>query len=207
MIIFSSMNGNSQNKQLILSRLEQNNGHITTKEVCELGVHRQFLKQLVDSGLLVQTGRGIYQKPDVLEDELFDLQTEYNAGIYSYETSLYLHKMLERVPFSWTMSFKGKYHSEKLKERGVQIKLVIPELYEDGIVECLTPGNHTVKTYCIERTLCEILRPQAMTDIQIISFAYKEYAKRSEKNLPLLMRYAKLFNVENKVRSYIEVLI
>jgi len=201
------MNVNSLNKQLIFSKLEQNNGHITTKEVCELGVHRQFLKQLVDSGMLVQTGRGIYQKPDIIEDELFDLQTEYSSGIYSYETSLYLHNMLERVPFSWTMSFKGKYHSEKLKEKGVQIKLLNQELYEDGIVECLTPGNHKVKTYCIERTLCEILRPRSMTDIQVITYAYKEYAKRLEKNLPLLMRYAKIFNVENKVRAYIEVLI
>lgn len=201
------MNVNSQNKQLIFSKLEQNNGHITTKEVCELGVHRQFLKQLVDSGELVQTGRGIYQKPDVIEDELFDIQTEYKSGIYSYETSLYLHKMLERVPFAWTMSFKGKYHSEKLKERGVQVKLVIPELFEDGIVECLTPANHKVKTYCMERTLCEILRPRSMADIQVITFAFKEYIKKPERNLPLLMQYAKMFNVENKVRSYIEVLV
>jgi len=201
------MNVNSQNKQLIFSKVEQNNGRITTKEVSELGVHRQFLKQLVDSGLLIQTGRGIYQKPDVMEDELFNLQTEYNSGIYSYETSLYLHNLMERVPFSWTMSFKGKYHSEKLKERDVQIKLVIPELYEDGIDECLTSGNHKVKAYCTDRTLCEILKPRSMTDIQIITYAYKEYAKRPDKNLPLLMRYAKIFKVEKKVRSYIEVLV
>lgn len=201
------MSVNSRNKQIIFSKLEQNNGHITTKEVCDLGVHRQFIKQLVDSGELVQTGRGIYQKPDVMEDELFDLQTEYKSGIFSYETSLYLHKMLERVPFFWTMTFKGKYHSEKLKERGVLIKLVIPKLFEDGIVEGLTPGNHKVKTYCMERTLCEILRSRAMTDIQIITFAFKEYVKKPERNLPLLMQYAKIFNVENKVRSYIEVLI
>lgn len=198
---------NSQNKQIIFSKLEQNNGLITTKEICELGVHRQFLKQLVDSGMLIQIDRGIYQKPDVVEDELFNIQTEYKSGIYSYETSLYLHKLLERVPFSWTMTFKGKYHSEKLNEKGVQVKLIIPELFETGIVECLTPGNHKVKTYCIERTLCEILKPRSMTDIQVITFAYKEYVKRPERNLPLLMQYAKIFKVENKVRSYIEVLI
>lgn len=201
------MNVNSDNKQLIFSRLEQNHGHITTKEVCELGIHRQFLKQLVDSGQLVQTARGIYQSPDVMEDELFDIQTEYKSGIYSYETSLYLFNLLERAPFFWTITFKGKYHSEKLKERGIQIKLCVPELFESGTVDALTPANHKVKTYCAERTLCEILKPRANTDIQVVTYAFKEYAKKSEKNLPLLMQYAKIFKVEDKVRSYIEVLV
>jgi predicted transcriptional regulator of viral defense system len=201
------MNVNSSNKQLILSRLAQNQGHITTKEVCSLGIHRQFLKQLVDSGQLVQTGRGIYQSPDVMEDELFDIQTEYKSGVYSYETSLYLFSLLERVPFCWTMTFKGQYHSEKLKKRGIQIKLCVPEFFESGTVDALTPGNHKVKAYCAERTLCEILKPKAKTDIQVVTYAFKEYAKKSEKNLPLLMHYAKIFKVEDKVRSYIEVLV
>ena len=201
------MNVNLNNKQIIFSRLEQNHGHITTKEVCELGVHRQFLKELVDSGILVQTGRGIYQSPDVMEDELFDIQTEYKSGIYSFETSLYLHNLLERAPFCWTMSFKGKYHSEKLKEMGVQVKLCSSEIFEAGIVEAVTPGTHNVRTYCPERTLCEILKPRVYTDIQVVTYAFKEYTKSKERNLPLLMQYAKTFKVEDKVRSYIEVLV
>lgn len=201
------MNVKSQNKQLILVRLGQNGGRITTKEVNELGVHRQFLKQLVDSGELVQIGRGLYQIPEVTEDELFDIQSEYKTGIYSYETALYLHNLLDRVPFEWTMTFKGKYHSEKLKSRGVSVKLSISDFYELGITDGLSPGNHPVKVYCAERTLCEVLRPRSNTDIQIITFAFKEYMKRTNKNLPLLMEFAKMFKVEEKVRSYIEVLI
>lgn len=61
--------------------------------------------------------------------------------------------------------------------------------------------------YDMERTLCDILRPRANTDIQIVSEAFKRYAKRKDKNIPQLSEYAKHFNVEEKLRFYLEVLL
>ena len=206
-IKIGSMKVSVKNKDLILSKLTQNGGRITTNEITSLGIHRQFIKQMADSGELIKVGRGIYQKPEFVEDELYDIQTEYKSGIYSYETSLYLFNLIERVPFEWTMTFRGKYHSEKLKARGIRLKLSTPELFEVGKVCSNTPGNHSVWAYCPERTLCEILKPRSLTDIQVITYAYKEYIKRKDKNIPLLMEMAQKFNVEKKVRSYIEVLV
>ena len=44
-------------------------------------------------------------------------------------------------------------------------------------------------------------------DIQIIIDAYKKYAKYKDKNLIQLMEFSKLARVEEKVRSYMEVLL
>lgn len=41
----------------------------------------------------------------------------------------------------------------------------------------------------------------------IITESFKRYVVRKDKNLPLLSEYAKKFRVEEKVRSYLEVLI
>ena len=59
----------------------------------------------------------------------------------------------------------------------------------------------------MERTLCEILQPKHHTDIQIITEAFKRYTKRTEKNILLLSEFAKLLKVEDKVKSYLEVLL
>ena len=201
------MNVNKDNQTRILEIISQNNGRITTKEISDMGIHRQFLKILVEKGKLIQTSRGIYQNPEILEDELFNLQSLYSKGIFSLETSLFLFNLLERTPFEWTMTFKGNYHSKKLENLGIRIKLCKPELFDLGITEVLTNGNHSVKSYCPERTLCEILRTREKTDIQIITFAFKEYIKKDSKNLTLLMNYSKIFKVENKVRAYLEVLL
>ena len=58
-----------------------------------------YLKILTDKGILERTEQGIYQKSDILNDELYDLQTEYPTGIFSLETSLYLYNLSERAPF------------------------------------------------------------------------------------------------------------
>ena len=44
-------------------------------------------------------------------------------------------------------------------------------------------------------------------DIQIVTDAYKKYARYKDKNLNQLMEFSKLARVEGKVRRYMEVLI
>lgn len=47
----------------------------------------------------------------------------------------------------------------------------------------------------------------AHTDLQIVTDAFKKYAVQRAKNIPLLSEYARALKVENKLRSYMEVLL
>ena len=75
------------------------------------------------------------------------------------------------------------------------------------LAETNAPGGNEVKVYSVERTLCDILRPQSNVDIQVVTEAFKRYAKRKEKNIPVLSEYAKLLKVEKRLRAYLEVLL
>jgi hypothetical protein len=59
----------------------------------------------------------------------------------------------------------------------------------------------------MEHTLCDILKPKNNVDIQLITDAFKRYAKRPDKNIPLLSEYAKMMRVEKRLRAYLEVLL
>ena len=62
--------------------------------------------------------------------------------------------------------------------------------------------------YYIHREMpCEILKPISHTDIQIITDAFKRYAGRKDKNIPLLSEYAHQLRVEKRLRPYLEVLL
>ena len=76
-----------------------------------------------------------------------------------------------------------------------------------GIAEVTTSGGNTVRSYNVERTLCDILRPHRRVDIQIVTEAFKRYASRYDKNIPILSDYAKILKVEIRLRSYLEVLL
>ena len=49
--------------------------------------------------------------------------------------------------------------------------------------------------------------PISHTDIQIITDAFKRYAGRKDKNIPLLSEYAHQLRVEKRLRPYLEVLL
>ena len=195
------------NKDLIMRMVKRNNGTITAQQVSSSGLSRGSLKYLVDKGFLERTSRGVYILPEILEDELFNLQTRFKKGIYSKETSLFLHDFTDRTPHKFHMTFPINYNTTVLKSENVSFDRVKSDLYEVGVVEIKTPSGNTVRSYGIERTLCDILKGRSHTDIQIISEAFKRYSKSGTKNIPRLSEYAKLFKVEKKVRSYLEVLL
>ena len=191
----------------ILNMAKDNNGTVTSAMVDDAGFSRGNIKYLVDNGMLEKTARGIYILPEVWEDEMYHLQNRFKRGIYSHETALFLFDLTDRTPNRYYMTFPLNYNLTKVKNENIRCMQCKPDLYELGITEAVTPGGNTVRVYNVERTLCDILRTYSHIDIQIVSEAYKRYAARKEKNIPLLSEYAKKFRVEDKVRNYLEVLL
>ena len=204
--IFVSMIVNSNEKRLMALLLEKG-GRITAKEASLAGIHRMFLKQLADIGQIVRVARGVYQLVTAQEDELLNLQHRCPTGIFSCETALFLHSLMERAPFEWTMTFKGFYHSPSLAKNGIVVKHSSKNLYPLEIVEVKTPLGNIVRAYSAERSLCEIMTAKVAADIQTITYAIKTYVGSREKNIPKLIELAKTFHVEKKLRAYLEVLL
>ena len=58
-----------------------------------------------------------------------------------------------------------------------------------------------------ERTICDMIRNRSQIEIQVFQDALKQYVKRKNKNLHLLMDYAKKLRVNNVLSKYLEVLL
>ena len=76
-----------------------------------------------------------------------------------------------------------------------------------GIVTMNTPFGNPVPVYDIERTVCDVVRSRSGIEMQTFQDALKQYAKRKDKDLRRLMRYAQMFHVEKLLRPYLEVLL
>jgi len=81
------------------------------------------------------------------------------------------------------------------------------EKYLLGKTELPTPFGNMVAVYDKERAVCDLLRNKENTDIQIFQAAFRIYFERQDKNIPLLMQYAKIFHIEDTMRKYVEVLL
>jgi predicted transcriptional regulator of viral defense system len=191
----------------ILKMAKDNNGIVTSAQITKAGILRGHIKSIVENGLLERSERGIYIIPTFLDDEMFNLQMRFKRGIFSHETALFLQNLTDRTPIKYAMTFPLSYNTSALDMQNVTYYRVKDEFYEIGIIRAISPSGNPIHIYNAERTLCDILKGRSKTDIQVVSDAFKKYVRLDKKNIPLLSDYSKIFRVENRLRSYLEVLL
>ena len=191
----------------ILDMAEENNGIVTASMVAEAGLSPGSLKYLYDIGSLEKVSRGVYTLPDAWNDEFVEIQIRYKKGIFSLESSLFLLGLSDRTSNRFDMTFPATYNLSHPKSEGIKCSGAKEPFYSMGVIDLKTPAGNYVKGYSAEKTLCDILRPHSKVGIEIITDAFKQYSSMQGKDLHTLSKYAKDLHVEERVRSYLEVLL
>lgn len=134
-------------------------------------------------------------------------QLRKNKMVYSHETALFLHDLTDRDPVAYCVTVPTGYNTSKLKHDGLIVYTIKKELLELGICTKRTTFGNDIKTYNMERTICDILRDRNNQDVVVVSDALKRYVRRSDKDLNRLMKYAGILRIEKVLRNYLEVLL
>lgn len=188
---------------MIKELIEKNNGILTTKMLEESNIHRQYLKQLVDDGYIIKVSRGLYVKPDKEINEYYIMGEQYKSGIFSHNTALYFYDLTDRTPFELDMTFPSNV---RISNDMINSHYISKDKLELGVTTKELGYGTTIRLYNMERTICDIIRDRNKIDSQIFNTALKEYIKRNDKNLNLLYKYAKEFNILKILKMYLEVL-
>lgn len=194
-------------KEALKALVKEYDGIITTKKAEENHIHREYLSEMVREGTLERISHGVYIAPEVWEDEMMILQLRKEKVIYSHETALYLHDLTDRDPIQYVVTVPNGYNPTRLKKDGLIVHTVKKEFFELGLCLKETTYGHEVKTYDMERTICDILRDRNNQDPVVVNDAIKRYMKEKEKDLNKLMKYASFLRVEKVIRTYLEVLL
>lgn len=189
------------------SLMKSSKGVITAKLADAHDIHREYLSEFTRQGKLERIAHGIYITPDVWEDKMLIHQLRKEKMIYSHETALFLHDLTDRDPVAYCVTVPTGYNTSKLNEDGLIVYTIKKELFELGICIRQTVFGNDVRTYDMERTICDIIRDRNNQDAAVVSDALKKYARSSDKDLNRLMKYAELLRVEKVLRNYLEVLL
>ncbi|MEA4884351.1 MAG: type IV toxin-antitoxin system AbiEi family antitoxin domain-containing protein [Clostridia bacterium] len=192
-------------------RLEQlvsaNHGIVQTAEAVAAGISKPAFYKFIKDRDLEQVSHGVYASPDAWTDTMYLLSLRCKQALFSHETALFLHDLTDREPTQYSITVKTGYNPSKLKADGIKVYTVKKEFYGIGMAKMQTPFGHTVRAYNPERTVCDIIRSRSNIEMQTFQDALKQYAKRKEKNLRLLMQYAQEFHVEKILNRYLEALL
>ena len=191
-------------KEIIEEKMIQNQGIIQVADIVAEGISRQYAIQYLQERNCERVAKGVYLAPDAWQDDLYIISLQYRKIVYSYDTALYLLGLSEREPVCFTVTVPRGYKVDYKGKSPLKRVTAVGERYSLGVDTAVTPYGHTVPCYNAERTLCDIFR--ADTEIQEKQSAVKEYLN-GKKNLPRLMEYAKMLQMEKRIRLYMEALL
>ena len=187
--------------------LSKSNGTIKVSQALEAGISKPAFYEYVKRNNLENANNGIYYQQHAWIDYLYFIHLRCKQAVFSHETALYLHELTDREPFNYSVTVITGYNPTNLKKDGVKVYSVKKELHHVGLTFIKTNFNNDVPVYDLERTVCDIIRSRNSMDYQVFQDTLKNYLKRRDKNLKLLMEYAALFRVKNVLKKYLEVLL
>jgi len=187
--------------------LHKNNGFIKTSEAVKGQVSKVYFAVYVKERGLERAAHGLYMSRAVEGDDLYVIQARYPKAVFSHETAGYLMNPGKRKPVHISVTLKAGSNAMGLSSQGIKVYKVKDERFETGIVQVISPAGHGIRTYNTERTLCDLIRSRRRIEIHYLQAAMHEYVRMKEKNIPLLMQYARMFSVEKKLHQYFEMIL
>lgn len=196
-------------RELLLRKIKENNGIITTKEALNLGIHKDVLKELTVKEELEKIANGLYVLPNESIDEYLYFSYRIPKGIFSHETAAYLQGLSTRMPLVYVMTVKIGDNVSRVKSAkdNIVFKYVKKNYYDIGETSIISPFGREILVYDKERTILDIIKDKDRIDAQVFSEAMKFYFAGKEKNLLKLSKYAIKMNMEQALKRYTEVLL
>ena len=195
-------------RQNILQELiEQNNGYLLTSMATEKGITKPYLAKYVKEHGMEKVARGLYVTEDVWPDELYIMQVRNSAVIFSGETALYLHNLLDREYSEINVTVPSGYNATHLRAENVQVTYASKENYDLGICQALSSSGNLVRVYDKERCICDLILERKKVEVQNFQTAMKEYMSDKDKKLSRLLAYAEQLKIRDEVMKYVEVLV
>lgn len=192
--------------KMLKKLVDDNDGIISTKMVTELGIPRTYLSELIKKGMLERYKRGIYISTQSNDDKMYCFQMRFSQAIFSHESALFLHQYIEKMPEQPIVTVKTGTNTKNLVNNGARVHSIRQDLYTLGETEIKTRYGRNVRTYNIERSICDIIRNRSRVDSEIIVSTVKKYNDSPEKDFSRLITYAQELKVAKILNNYLEFL-
>lgn len=201
------MKVNDDMRGVIMLLNQDENQIIHMTKYMEAGITKDSFYRYIKENNYEKVGHGIYASKEAWIDEYYILHLRSKSCVFSHETALYLHGLIDREPIQMDVTLKTGYNPNKLKQSGIKVYTIKSEYHDMGKVDMETPYGNIIPAYDLERTICDLIRSRKKIEAQSIQTAMKNYADRPDKNIRKLLKYGKMLRVDNVLRQYLEVLL
>lgn len=182
---------------------------LQTRDFNAAGVPSTYLRRLLDEGLIVRIGRGIYQYTEADLTASHSLAVVSKAvphGVICLLSALQFHELTTQLPHQvWVFVKHGKWTPSRPP---VSLRVI-----RTG-AEVLSEGteHHTIEGVCVPvtipaKTVADCFKHRNKVGIDVAIEAMKECLYDRETSVDEIWRYAEMNRVANVMRPYLEAVV
>ncbi len=186
-----------------------NHGILRTSQALDLGIDRETLYGMRDSGELIREGRGIYRLaefPSLTYPDLVKVSLRVSEAIICLISALHYHGLTTQIPHKVYIALPKNSWRPKIKSLALEVVMLSQAAYAAGIEEHELDGVD-VKIYSVEKTIADSFKFRNKIGKRIAIEALKDYLRQPGVRLDILLSHARTNRVENIMRPYLEALL
>jgi len=173
------------------------------------GVPLVYLKRLTESGALVRLGRGLYQSPErVGEDIAHDLAEAARLvpnGVVSLISALRHHGLTTQLPHAVWMTIPHKARTPSRRSVRLEIVRATDEVLTAGVEHILVEGVD-VPIYGVAKTIADCFKHRRHVGEDVAIEALRDALRQRKTTASELMKFAAIDRVAQRMAPYIKAL-
>ena len=181
-------------------------GIARARDFTDAGVPLTYLKRLTDTGELVRLGRGLYQQPArVGEDVAHDLAEAVRAvpnGVVSLISALRRHGLTTQLPNAVWMTIPHKARTPKPDGLRLEIVRATGEVLTAGVEHFDVEGVQ-VPIYNVAKTIADCFKHRRHVGEDVAVEALRDALNARKASVSEILRYAEIDRVTERVRPYL----
>jgi len=190
----------------VKSEFIKHGGVLKTSELNSLGLYSRHINRLVEEDTIVRIKHGFYELTDWMPKDEVIIARLFPDAVIFLESALVNYGYTDRMPSAWQIAVdkNSKKSQYAIDFPPIEPYYIEPKFLEVGV---LTKNIENIQSriYDRDRTICDILRYENKLEREVFSHAVHRYVKDPKKNARKLFEYAEIFNIKNKVQTYIGV--
>lgn len=164
------------------------------------------LLEAVRQGELIQVRRGIYASIDQLSGNMVDINTVVPNGILCLWSAWNIHHLTTSMPQAFHIAIaRGRKVTTPIFPK-IEIHHYTESLLDIGVTQMIIDG-FSIRVYDVERSVCDAVKFRNKVGIDVCSEIINNYINRPERNLTLLMDYARMLRVGRIIENYLQVIL
>ena len=203
----TAMAANTQVQRVL--ELVRQRGIVRGTELDRLGVHRMYLKRLVDRGLLVQRSRGIYEAAEQRlseHDSVIEVAVRVPRATLCLLTALRLHQLTTQNPFEVWIMIDRKARKPSMTYPPIRVVRASGFALSRGVNAMRIDGVE-INVTTVAKTVADCFKYLSTVGVDVAIEALRDAWRQKKVTVEAIIAAAKIDRVATVMRPYLESLV